>query len=417
MTNEEHTPPTTIRNTGLPRNVWVLSIASFLTDVSSEMITGILPLFLQNVLGVGTAVIGLIEGIAEATASLTKVFSGVLSDRIGKRKGLTVSGYLLSTLAKPLLYFANSWPVVLGVRFTDRLGKGIRTAPRDALLADSIKPEQRGLAFGVHRAADTAGAFVGLGIAAAIIWLSQAGLELLTRATFQRLVIASVIPAALAVIVLILGVREVALKKAPGTSVQTGGLPWSRLRRSFGYFLLVIAVFTLGNSSDAFIILRGQERGLSVLQVMGMLLTFNAVYTLLAGPAGALSDRIGRSRLLLSGWAIYALVYLGLAQASQGWQIWLSFAIYGVYYALTDGVARAMIADLVVQEQRGTAYGLYHAVVGLMAFPASVLAGVLWQGLGGWTGFGASAPFYFGAAMALLAGILLIWLGLGKTET
>ena len=156
---------------------------------------------------------------------------------------------------------------------------------------------------------------------------------------------------------------------------------------------------------------------MSVLQVMGMLLTFNAVYTLLAGPAGALSDRIGRSRLLLSGWAIYALVYLGLAQASQGWQIWLSFAIYGVYYALTDGVARAMIADLVVQEQRGTAYGLYHAVVGLMAFPASVLAGVLWQGLGGWTGFGASAPFYFGAAMALLAGILLIWLGLGKTET
>ncbi len=417
MTNEEYTPPAPVRNTSLPRNVWVLSIASFLTDVSSEMITGILPLFLQNVLGVGTAVIGLIEGIAEATASLTKVFSGVLSDRIGKRKGLTVSGYLLSTLAKPLLYFANSWPVVLGVRFTDRLGKGIRTAPRDALLADSIKPEQRGLAFGVHRAADTAGAFVGLGIAAAIIWLSQAGLELLTRATFQRLVIASVIPAALAVIVLILGVREVALKKAPGTSVQTGGLPWSRLGRSFGYFLLVIAVFTLGNSSDAFIILRGQERGLSVLQVMGMLLTFNAVYTLLAGPAGALSDRIGRSRLLLSGWAIYALVYLGLAQAIQGWQIWLSFAIYGVYYALTDGVARAMIADLVVQEQRGTAYGLYHAVVGLMAFPASVLAGVLWQGLGGWTGFGASAPFYFGAAMALLAGILLIWLGLGKTET
>jgi MFS family permease len=417
MTNEEHTPPAPVRNSSLPRNVWVLSIASFLTDVSSEMITGILPLFLQNVLGVGTAVIGLIEGIAEATASLTKVFSGVLSDRIGKRKGLTVSGYLLSTLAKPMLYFANSWPVVLGVRFTDRLGKGIRTAPRDALLADSIKPEQRGLAFGVHRAADTAGAFVGLGIAAVIIWLSQAGLELLTRATFQRLVIASVIPAALAVIVLILGVREAALKKSPGMSVQAGGLTWGRLGHSFSYFLLIIAVFALGNSSDAFIILRGQERGLSVLQVMGMLLTFNAVYTLLAGPAGALSDRIGRSRLLLSGWAIYALVYLGLAQASQGWQIWLSFAIYGIYYALTDGVARAMIADLVEQEQRGTAYGLYHAVVGLMAFPASVLAGVLWQGVGVWTGFGASAPFYFGAAMALLAGILLIWLGLGKTET
>ncbi len=417
MTNEEPAPPTPARKSSLPRNVWVLSIASFLTDVSSEMITGILPLFLQNVLGVGTAVIGLIEGIAEATASLTKVFSGVFSDRIGKRKGLTVSGYLLSTLAKPFLYFANSWPLVLGVRFTDRLGKGIRTAPRDALLADSISPGQRGLAFGVHRAADTAGAFVGLGIAAAIIWLSQAGLEMLTRATFQRLVIASVIPAALAVIVLILGVREAAARQAVGTPGQAAGLPWSSLGRGFSYFLLVIAIFTLGNSSDAFIILRGQERGLSVLQVMGMLLTFNAVYTLLAGPAGALSDRIGRSRLLLGGWAIYALVYLGLAQANQGWQIWLSFAIYGVYYALTDGVARAMIADLVVQEQRGTAYGLYHAVVGLMAFPASVLAGILWQGIGGWPGLGASAPFYFGAVMALLAGILLVWLRPGKTDS
>ena len=175
-------------------------------------------------------------------------------------------------------------------------------------------------------------------------------------------------------------------------------------------FLLIMVVFTLGNSSDAFIILRGQERGLSVLQVMGMLLTFNAIYALLSSPAGALSDRIGRRRLLLAGWAVYALVYLGLAQANSGWQVWLLFALYGVYYALTEGVARALVADLVARQQRGTAYGLYHAVIGLMAFPASLVAGILWQGVGGWSGIGGSAPFYFGAAMAVLACLLLVWL-------
>jgi MFS family permease len=410
-------PPTAIQPNSpkLNRNVWVLSLASFLTDVSSEMITGILPLFLQNVLGAGTAVIGLIEGIAEATASLTKVFSGSLSDRFGRRKGLTVTGYLLSTLAKPFLYFANSWQVVLGVRFTDRLGKGIRTSPRDALLADSISSKQRGLAFGLHRAADTAGAFVGLGIAASIIWLSQAAAAELSRSTFQKLVVASVIPAALAVVVLILGVREVAIKKTAQGADQTVWSNWKALGRSYSQFLFIIALFTLGNSSDAFIILRGQERGLSLLQVMGMLLTFNAVYALLSSPAGALSDRIGRMHLLLGGWAVYALVYLGMAQASRGWQIWLFFALYGVYYALTEGVARAMVADLVDQEQRGTAYGLFHAMVGLMAFPASLVAGILWQGVAGWPGLGASAPFYFGAALALAASLLLVWLHPGRS--
>jgi MFS family permease len=367
------------------------------------------------VLGAGTAVIGLIEGIAEATASLTKVFSGSLSDRFGRRKGLTVTGYLLSTLAKPFLYFANSWQVVLGVRFTDRLGKGIRTSPRDALLADSISSKQRGLAFGLHRAADTAGAFVGLGIAASIIWLSQAAAAELSRSTFQKLVVASVIPAALAVVVLILGVREVAIKNTAQGADQTVWSNWKALGRSYSQFLFIIALFTLGNSSDAFIILRGQERGLSLLQVMGMLLTFNAVYALLSSPAGALSDRIGRMHLLLGGWAVYALVYLGMAQASRGWQIWLFFALYGVYYALTEGVARAMVADLVDQEQRGTAYGLFHAMVGLMAFPASLVAGILWQGVAGWPGLGASAPFYFGAALALAASLLLVWLHPGRS--
>jgi MFS family permease len=392
----------------LDRNVWVLSIGSFLTDVSSEMINNLLPLFLANVLGVRTSVIGLIDGVAEATASLTKVVSGTYSDRIRKRKWLTVSGYLLSTIAKPFLYFATTWQAVLGVRFADRLGKGIRTAPRDALLAGSIQKGQRGLAFGLHRAADTAGAFIGLLIATIILWLNQAGQTELTRPTFQKLVFASIIPAVLAVIILAVGVREVAIRAPGGSAPSRVKTSIKLLGRNYGMFLMVIVLFTLGNSSDSFIILRGQERGLTLLQVMGMLLTFNAIYALLSSPAGAVSDRIGRKRVLLTGWGVYALAYLGLALAKTGWQVWLLFALYGVYYALTEGVARAMVADLVGQELRGTAYGYYHAAVGLAALPASLIAGVLWQGLGAWSGFGASAPFIFGAMLSLLAGILLL---------
>jgi MFS family permease len=293
---------------------------------------------------------------------------------------------------------------VLGVRFADRVGKGIRTAPRDALLAGSVKAEQRGLAFGLHRAGDTAGAFTGLLIAALIIWLSQSSDAILTRATFQWVVLASIIPAVLAVIVLALGAREVELSAGNKTSAPRLG--WRDLDKRFRWFLAVIVLFTLGNSSDSFILLRGQERGLNVLQVMGMALTFNAVYTLLSGPAGSLSDRVGRRRLILAGWVIYGLVYLGLAASATGTQVWVLFGFYGIYYALTEGVAKALVADWVPQEQRGTAYGYYNAAVGITALPASLIAGILWQGLGTWTGFGPAAPFLFGGAMALLAGVL-----------
>lgn len=394
----------------LPTNVWVLSAASFLTDVSSEMLNNLLPLFLYNVLGVGTAIIGLIDGIAETTASLVKIYSGVFSDRIGKRKPLTISGYLLSTLAKPFLYLATSWGWVLGVRFVDRIGKGIRTAPRDALLAGSVSTEQRGFAFGLHRASDTAGAFTGLGIAACLIWINQAGKTQLTQATFQWVVLASILPAALAVLILVIGARDVEATKTANSIVPTFRFTWNNLDRRIKAFILVIALFTLGNSSDAFIILRSQERGLSVLQILGMLLTFNAIYTLLSSPAGALSDRIGRKGLILAGWTIYGLVYLCLAFAKTGFQVWLFFSLYGIYYALTEGTARAYIADLVSQDQRGGAYGLFHAAIGLASLPASLIAGILWQGIGPWAGFGPSAPFIFGAGMAILSvGLLVSW--------
>ncbi len=394
----------------LPTNVWVLSAASFLTDVSSEMLNNLLPLFLYNVLGVGTAIIGLIDGIAETTASLVKIYSGVFSDRIGKRKPLTISGYLLSTLAKPFLYLATSWGWVLGVRFVDRIGKGIRTAPRDALLAGSVSTEQRGFAFGLHRASDTAGAFTGLGIAAYLIWINQAGKAQLTQATFQWVVLASILPAALAVLILVIGARDVEATKTANSIVPTFRFTWNNLDRRIKAFILVIALFTLGNSSDAFIILRSQERGLSVLQILGMLLTFNAIYTLLSSPAGVLSDRIGRKGLILAGWTIYGLVYLCLAFAKTGFQVWLFFSLYGIYYALTEGTARAYIADLVSQDQRGGAYGLFHAAIGLASLPASLIAGILWQGIGPWAGFGPSAPFIFGAGMAILSvGLLVSW--------
>lgn len=389
----------------LPRNVWVLSITSFLTDVSSEMLFNLLPLFLVNVLGVRTSVVGLIEGIAETTASLVKLGSGALSDYLGNRKTLTVIGYSLSALAKPLLFIANTWVGVLGIRFTDRVGKGIRSSPRDALLADSAPEDRRGLAFGVHRAADTAGAFTGLLIAALVVWATQTNATSLSRSTFQTVTLVSIIPAFLGILVLALGAREV-VSSHPAQANRK--LRFSGLDRKFWAFLAVVVIFTLGNSADAFIILRAQERGLNVLQVLGMLLTFNAVYTIIASPAGALSDRVGRRSILIAGWLVYGLIYLGFAAANTGAQIWLFYGIYGLYYALTEGASRAFVADLVSQEQRGTAYGLFHAGVGLAALPASLIAGILWQGLGSWVGLGPAAPFYFGAFMALIAVVLFV---------
>lgn len=402
-------PPSGARWRQLPRNVWITTAGSLLTDISSEMVANLLPLFLANVLGARTGVIGLIEGLAETTASLLKLFSGWLSDRLGRRKWLTVGGYTLSTLVKPFLYLANAWGQVLAVRFFDRVGKGIRTAPRDALLADSIQPAQRGLAFGLHRAGDTLGAAIGVGVALLLVWLTQGAALTLSRATFQRIILWSIVPALLAVAILAVGLRETgagARGQAAFPTFSTAGFD-----RRFRRFLLIIGLFSLGNSADAFIILRGQERGLNILGILGMLLTFNLVYSLVAGPAGALSDRIGRRRLIIAGWLLYSLVYLGLALARSAWHIWALYAVYGLYYGLVEGNAKAFIADLVAPERRGMAYGLYNGVVGLAALPAGLIAGLVWQGVGGWNGLGPSAPFLVGAGLALAACLLFVgWL-------
>jgi MFS family permease len=398
----------------LPRNVWAVSLTSFLMDISSEMVLNILPLFLSNVLGASTGLIGLIEGIAEATASLLKVFSGWLSDRLGGRKWLAVSGYGLSALIKPFFYFASSWATVLTVRWADRVGKGIRTAPRDALIADSIDESQRGLAFGFHRAADTGGAVVGLLIALGLVWAIQSTTVVLAQRTFQVIVLASLIPALLAVLSLAIGAKDVPIT----TKRERPAITFRGLGRSFLIFMLIIGLFDLGNSSDAFLVLRAQERGLSVIGILAMLITFNLVYALVSTPAGSLSDRVGRRKIIVGGWLAYAAIYLGFALAQTGWQVWVLYAVYGMYYGLAYGTSKAMVADLVPATLRGTAYGTYNATLGLLDLPASLIAGLLWQGMGPWPGFGASAPFLFGAAMALIAAILMfLWKPTGQVTT
>ena len=391
----------------LPRNVWAVGFTSMFMDISSEMVLNILSLFLSNVLGVQTSIIGLIDGVAEATASILKLFSGWLSDRIGGRKWLAVIGYGLSAVFKPLFYFANSWGLVAGARWADRVGKGIRTAPRDALVADSVEQKTRGLAFGFHRAMDTTGAMVGLLIAALVVWLSQKNDLLLSRATFQTIVLVSLIPAFLAVITLAVGARDVAVKgkrEAPHISLKSMGKP-------FSIFLVIVSIFTLGNSADSFLVLRAQNLGISVLGILLMLAVFNLIYALVSTPAGSLSDRIGRRKLIVGGWLVYAVIYLGFAAANSSWQVWVLYALYGFYYGMAYGSANALVADLVPDHLRGTAYGTYNAVIGLLAFPASFIAGVLWQGLGNWSGFGPSAPFLFGGVMALIAAfLLLVWM-------
>jgi MFS family permease len=390
----------------LPRNVWAASLTSFFMDISSEMVINILPLFLNNVLGVRTSVIGLIEGIAEATASLLKVFSGWLSDQIGQRKWLAVAGYGISALAKPFFYFADTWTAVLATRWADRVGKGVRTAPRDALIADSIDESQRGLAFGFHRAADTGGAVIGLIIALGVIWAAQAAATQLSRGTFQAVVLVSIIPAVLAVLALAVGARDVPVTDKR----ERPAITFRGLGRPFLTFLFIVAVWDLGNSSDAFLVLRAQNVGVSVVGIMLLLITFNLVYSLVSTPAGALSDRIGRRSVIIGGWLFYAAIYFGFALVAAGWQVWLLYALYGIYYGLTYGTTRAMVADLVPESLRGTAYGTFNGVLGLLDLPASLIAGILWQGIAGWRGLGAPAPFLFGAMMAFTAAVLMaLW--------
>jgi MFS family permease len=406
MTRPLQTTPGKSSIQDLPRNVWAVSLTSLLMDISSEMTINVLPLFLANVLGVKMGVIGLIEGVAESTASLLKLFSGWLSDRLRARKWLAVAGYALSAVVKPFFYTAQSWSTVAMVRWADRVGKGIRTAPRDALVADSVRPDQRGIAFGFHRAADTAGAMLGLLMALVVVWLAQSSSLELDLSTFRTIVLVSLLPAGLAVLTLAIGARDVPVtsqRVVPKFAFKSLGMP-------FTAFMIIVGLFELGNSSDAFLILRAQERGLSVTGILAMLVVFNLVYTLVSTPAGSLSDRVGRRKVIVGGWLAYAVVYFGFGLVQSAWQVWIFYIAYGLYYGLAYGTSKALIADLVPEAMRGTAYGSYNALIGILDLPASLIAGLLWQGAGGWSGFGPAAPFLFGAILALsAAGLMTFW--------
>ena len=373
------------------RNVRALGIVSLLTDVSSEAIYPILPLFLTNVLGVPVTIIGLIESLAEATSSITRVFSGWLSDRMGRRRPLVLLGYSLSNLAKPALALVPSWPSVLALRVADRLGKGIRTAPRDALIADSSAPTKRGAAFGLHRALDTAGAAIGPLAAWLVLTLSPDG--------YRTIFLLSAIPGTAAILVVLFAVRE--RRPASTTSAQAPPLRLRGLGRPFAIFAAISAIFALGNSSDAMLVLRAQDLGATVALVPLMYFVFNVVAASLASTFGKRSDRVGRRPVIITGFALYALVYSGFALASAPWAPWLLFAAYGVPYALTEGMTRAFVVDLVPERLRATAIGAYTFVLGLAALPSTLLAGVLWDTASH------RAPFIFSASMMGIAAVLM----------
>ena len=378
----------------LNRTVKALGVVSLLNDFSSEVTVRTLPLFLSNILGVRIGIIGLIEGIAESTATLLQLVSGYLSDQIGRRKALTLCGYGLSNFTKPLLYFGTAgWGVVLAIRFLDRVGKGIRTAPRDALIADVTPPEQRGKAFGFRKAMDKTGAVMGLMIGALVLYLSQQDSLTLTLETYLWLVLLAVLPGLAAVVVLAGWVEEGSKTAAAARSK----FRWSEVDGRFWGFVGVLVLFALGNSSDAFLMLRAQTLGLSTVEIFLVVAGFNLVISLSSTKGGALSDVLGRRGLIVAGWIIYAVIYLGFAFASAWWHAWILYAGYGLYYGAFQGAASALVADLVPEHLRGTAYGIFNAALGIAAFPASLLAGLLWD----W--YGPAAPFLAGGALALMA--------------
>ena len=384
---------------GLTRNVVTLGVASLLTDVSSEMIIPILPLFITATLGASVASLGVIEGVAECTASVLRIGSGWLSDRIGHRKPFLALGYGLSTVAKGTMAIAASWPAVLGLRFSDRVGKGLRSPPRDALIADSVDAAHRGRAFGFHRGMDTLGAALGP-LAAFLLLRIHPG-------DYRRIFALSVIPAALAVIVIVLLVRSPRRAPVERKSLQA---EWSALGGPFRRFLAADVIFQLGNSSMAFVLLRAAAVGFGAAQVTLVYCGYNVVYALLSMPAGDLSDRIGRRPLIVIGYLLYGAAYGLLALTSTRLGVVLAFLIYSLHSALIEGQQKSLVADLVSADRRATAFGAYYTVVGAALLPASVIAGLLWQRIG------ASATFGFAAALAVLAAILFVSLLPARNE-
>jgi MFS family permease len=382
---------------GLQKNIFFTGLVSFFMDVSSEMIYPLVPVFLASVLGVNKSLIGLIEGIAESSASLLKVFSGWLSDRFGNRKNLMIAGYAISTLSRPVMATAGSWQRILAARFIDRLGKGIRTAPRDAIIAESSKPSHLGRSFGFHRSMDTLGAVLGPGIA---FLLLQAFAD-----DYRRVFWLSMVPGVIAVLIIIWCIKD---KKNPAAEKQKPRLSLKAFDLRVKFFILIAALFALGNSSDAFLILRAQQIGIATAMIPVVYLTFNLIYALAGIPAGIAADRFGMKRMILAGFVLFAALYAGFALVTTTQGVWLLFALYGVFMGLTEGIQKAFLATIIPPALKATAFGVFATAVGLAQLPASLIAGLLWDRVS------PSATFYFGAATAALSAILFAVLIVGS---
>ncbi len=374
----------------LPSTVWLLGLVSFFNDSASELVYPLVPLYLASVLMAGPKALGIIEGVAEATGSLLKLFAGVMTDKLHSTKYWVVGGYSLAALGRPLLALASSWPVVLVLRFADRVGKGLRSSPRDAMLALSVHPERRGLAFGLHRSMDNAGAVVGPLFAA---WMLSRGMPI------RDILLWTLVPGVIAVI-LALSIREPrreALQQKPAFSWTLQGFP-----PVFKRYLLALALFTLGNSSNMFLLLRAKDMGLPEYQVPLLWALVAVTAMLFSTPLSALSDRIGRTRLIGGGWAVYGLFYLFLGLNGHNlWLLWPLFTFYGLFMAATEGAEKALVADLAPKELLGTAYGWFNLIAGIMLLPASLIFGWIWQTLSPEMAFG------FAAGCAILSAILL----------
>jgi MFS family permease len=388
---------------GLPANVLALSAVSLLNDTSSEIIYPLLPTFLAMTLGASPFAIGLIEGIAESVASLLKLISGYLSDKLNNRKLPVFIGYALAAVTRPFLSFVTTWQHVLIVRTTDRVGKGIRGSPRDALIAASVPAEKRGFAFGFNRAADHMGAVLGPIAAFLLLYFIAADSNGPTAREYQQVFLYASIPVAIGLFVIVAFVHE---KRPVDGEEKKNAIKFSlkSFDGNFKWFLVIVALFTLSNSTDAFLLLRAQEAGISppLLPILWMVLHISKVLSSIAG--GHLSDRIGRRPLIVSGWIVYALVYAGFAFVGAAWQAWALFIVYGVYFGLTEGNEKALVADLVDEDKRGTAYGFYNLAFGITVLPASLIFGLIW------TKIGAETAFLASAGVSIVAAILFLFL-------
>jgi MFS family permease len=388
----------------LPRNVFAISLVSLLNDASSEIIYPLLPIFLSLTLGASPGVVGLIEGAAESISSLLKLFAGYFSDRQGKRKSFVVFGYVLSSFVRPVLAFAVNWYEVLAIRLSDRVGKGIRSAPRDAMIADTVRVEERGLAFGFHRAMDHTGAVAGPLLGYLLVLLFAVDRNSPSAGEFKKIFLAASIPAMAAVAVAAFYVREVKHKRRADDVVVPAPVKLSLkgFDSNFKRFLFIVALFTLSNSSDAFLLLRARMAGVSVVVIPLLWATLHVSKVISSLFGGDLSDRLGRRRLIVSGWILYAAVYAGFAFVINPLSVWILFIIYGIYFGFAEGAEKALVADLVPPEKRGTAFGLYNLAFGITVLPASLLMGALWDWRGPQTAFIVSALLGSSAAVLLL---------------